>query len=90
MFRVDFNELIEPDLVLLSKGDVATGVDERSITLTEGLAVSIYMDDFDETGRRDDLIASGHVERNASGQFAHVKWCCRIDRQGIKHSSERV
>jgi hypothetical protein len=74
LLYVDFNELLEPDLVLLSKGDTKADVNGIVIQLCEGLAVSVFMDDVDSEGRRDDLVANGVVERNHDkGWSKHVK-----------------
>lgn len=89
MLRVDFNEMLEQDLVLLSVSDDRTDANNEKVHMTEGLKVAIYMDDTDEHGRPDVLIATGLVEANkCSGWGAHVKWCCRIDAVGIRHKSE--
>jgi len=48
------------------------------------------MDDLDEDGQPDPLVASGTVELNTSkGWSSHVKWCVRIDDKGITRLSER-
>ena len=90
MIYVDFNEMVESNLVLLSADD--TKIDSRgeSVLLYEGLEVLVYMNDTDDNGNVDNLVASGVVERNTStsGWAARVKWCCRIDSVGIRHESE--
>ena len=89
-FRVDFNELLEPDLVLLSKGDDLQDSAGRVVTLCEGMPVRVWDEDLGDGGERDDLVADGVVERNrASGWSQHVKWCCRIGPAGISHQSDR-
>ena len=90
MIYVDFNEMVESNLVLLSADD--TKIDSRgeSVLLYEGLEVLMYMNDTDANGNVDNLVASGVVERNTSTSCwaARVKWCCRIDSVGIRHESE--
>ena len=89
MLYVDFNELLAPDLVLLSAADTKVDVQGRAIPLVDGLDVIVYMDDTDASSNVDNLIATGVVERNrSSGWGTHVKWCCRIDENGIRHQSE--
>jgi hypothetical protein len=87
---VDFNEMLDRDLVLLSKTDVKNDSAGQPVTLVEGLRVYIYMEDLDDEGRVDNLIAEGVVERNTSdatwGRAA--RWCCRIDARGIRHESD--
>jgi hypothetical protein len=88
-FEVDFNELLEPDLVLLSKNDQRNDASGTSISLREGMQVTLFMEDEDEEGNRDDLVARGTVERNKGGNWAsHVTWLCRIDAHGIRSASE--
>jgi hypothetical protein len=87
---VDFNEMWESKLVLLSAEDIKLDVHGNAVSLREGLEVVVCMNDTDENGNPDSLVASGVVERNsATGWAAHVKWCCRIDSDGIRHESER-
>lgn len=86
---VDFNEMVEHDLFLLSAGDAKTDSSGASVLMQEGLPVDIYMDDVDEHGRADPLVASGVVEAAAEISWArHVKWCCRINPPGVRHLSE--
>ncbi|AXI04029.1 hypothetical protein [Aquirhabdus parva] len=89
MLYVDFNEMLEPDLVLLSATNDKADINGNKVLLSEGLQVIVYMDDMDDKGNPDNLIAVGVVERNhSSGWSSHVKWCCRIDNDGIRHMSE--
>lgn len=83
---VDFNEMVEPDLVLLSQTDIKTDSQGAPVQLAEGLPVHVYMDDPDEHGNPGALIADGVVESNpGQGWAAAAKWCCRIDKNGIRH-----
>ncbi len=61
---VDFNEMVESDLVLLSKLDVKVDSSGNEIVLSEGLDVYIYMDDTNALGTKDNLLAEGVVELN--------------------------
>jgi len=85
---VDFNEMI--DLVLLSKYDFKLNSNGENIKMIEGKKIDIYMDDENDKGFKDNLIASGIVERNNSGIFEVAKWCCRIDENGIQHESDII
>ena len=88
-FYVDFNELIEQDLVALSNEDTKKTSIGESVLLREGLSIDVYSDDVDDKGEPDNLIASGIVERGpTSGWATHIKWCCRIDSNGIRHESD--
>lgn len=85
----DFNEMLESNLVLLSATDEKISLYGEVVSLHDGLEVMLYMDDVNEEGRPDNLMATGVVEANRSeGWGAHVKWCCRIDERGIVHQSD--
>lgn len=89
MFCVDFNEMLEPDLVLLSSKNTKNNSDGKLVNLIAGLQITIYENDVDEYGHPDKLVATGVVEANHStGWSAHARWCCRIDDSGIRHESE--
>jgi hypothetical protein len=85
---VDFNELIEENLVLLSQKDTKLDFDGNEILLFEGKQVDIYEDDIDENGFADNLLATGTVEINNTGLFPACKWNCRINDKGIQNESE--
>lgn len=88
---VDFNEMIEDDLVLLSQSDTKQDSSGRVVHLCEGLTVHVYMDDTNKDGEVDNLIADGVVELHTGVGWGTVaKWCCRIDSKGIRHESEEM
>lgn len=87
---VDFNEMIDFDLVLLSQNDTKLNSDGIEVKLSEGMLIDIYMDDEQSNGLKDNLIASGIAERDHSGLFEISKWCCRIDANGIQHESDEI
>jgi hypothetical protein len=87
--HVDFNEMVAPDLVLLSRHDARVDANGEMIHLYEGLAISIFSDDLNDQGQPDNLVAVGVVEINRDdGWSKHVKWCCRIGPGGIRHESD--
>ena len=78
--RVDFNETIEKDLVLISRDDEKMDSSGGLVHLADGLRVYIYMEDTDDSGSPRYLLATGTVEKNTFGSWsAGVRWCCRID-----------
>ena len=88
---VDFNEMVDDNIVMLSKTDTKTDFQGNSVTLYEGMPVSIYEEDVYEDGEVDYLIAEGIVIRHdfAAYPFSfHVKWFCRIDSYGIQNKPE--
>jgi hypothetical protein len=88
-FYVDFNELIEPNLVALSRDDTKCASTGEGVLLSEGLAIEVYSDDVGDDGKPDNLVAFGMVERNSTTGWARdIRWCCRIDSNGIRHESD--
>jgi hypothetical protein len=86
---VDFNELIDDDLVLLSKTDLKLDSNGLKIKLEEGMHVSIYEENEDDEGIIDNLIADGIVVKNTFGGWtSEAKWLCRIDEKGIHYESD--
>jgi len=86
---VDFNEMLEPNLVLLSKEDARRDSHNNLISLYEGLLIYVYDDNTDNNGNRDNLVAEGVVERNNTLSWGkNAKWCCRINEKGIQRESE--
>lgn len=89
VFKVDFNEMVDSDVVLLSAEDFKTDASGVVVPLYEGMYVSLYEDDCNENNEIDDLVANGVVVRNVRMDWsAHVKWCCRIDRDGVRAESK--
>ena len=87
---VDFNELAG-NIVLLSQGDTKTDAEGNLISFHEGMAIRVYEEN-EENGEPDNLIADGIAILNPlikeHPAWAHVKWCCRIDTNGIRYESE--
>lgn len=78
---VDFNEMVEKDVVLLSREDSKQDSSGNLVELSEGLRVFVYMEDADESGVPRNLLATGLVERNVANDWSSsVRWRCRIDR----------
>lgn len=94
IFQVDFNEMPDTDLVLLSTTDQRLDASGEPITLRAGMEVTVFMEDESDDGEPDRLQAHGKIERNEGKHghghpewARHVKWCCRIDQHGIRHAS---
>ena len=86
---VDFNEMLEDDLVLLSKTDIKKDSHGKKVVLYESLSVKIYENDINDFDEEDNLIAQGTVEFNTStASWAKAaKWNCRINSNGIYNES---
>jgi hypothetical protein len=77
---VDFNNMLENDLVLLSSRDFISDSENVQKRLYAGLKVFVYMADVDENRKEDNLLAQGVVEENpGDGWNVTTRWCCRID-----------
>lgn len=88
-FHVDFNEMTDANTVLLSVDDHKIDAHGRTVPLRDGMPVRVYMDDVNAIGEVDNLVANGVVVRNTdAGWAAQVKWCCRIDEDGVRPQSE--
>jgi len=84
----DFNGLFG-DKLCLSHGDTCPDADGNPVTLRKGMVLTAFQEDADEHGTRDDLIASGVVERSPfSLRCNGSRWILRIDGNGVRHESE--
>jgi hypothetical protein len=89
IFSVDFNNMVKHNIVLLSKEDCKIDINQELVLLKEGMQITVTDDDLDENGNVDNLVATGTVELNTTkGWGERVKWCCRIDSNGIRHQSD--
>lgn len=84
----DFNGYFG-DVLCLSHSNNCPTESGDTVALREGMIVTAYDDDLDEQGQRDNLIATGVVER--SGESLRCRgsvWSLRIDDNGLRHESE--
>ncbi len=87
---VDFNEMIEENLVILSETDIKEDSKGNKIKLKEGLKVKLYSDDLCSCNESDNLLADGIVELNAHASFGiSPKWNCRINTKGVYNESQK-
>jgi hypothetical protein len=56
----------------------------HGIVLADGMALSVYSDDANEQGRRDDLLAEGIVHRSDPGD----EWVLLVDPKSVRHESD--
>jgi hypothetical protein len=88
---VDFNEMLSADEVLLAQQDSKPDSAGNVIDFIEGKKVAVYMDDEDESGRPDRLIADGIALLNTHGGWSSVaRWILKIDARGIRHESSEL
>ncbi len=85
--RADFNGLFS-QVLCLSHEDTAVDEDGNVVVLVEGMEVTAFDEDM-ENGQRDDLIASGTVERSPDWlRCRGSRWILRIDEDGVRHESD--
>jgi hypothetical protein len=84
----DFNGLFG-DVLCLSHGDTCKDESGQDVVLRPGMVVSVYEEDIDELGQRDDLTATGTIEPSPNWlQCRGSRWILRIDRHGVRHESD--
>lgn len=65
------------------------GEDGREATVHEGMTVTVFDEDLDEDGNRDDLTATGIVERPPDWlRCKGSRWVLRVDSNGVRHDSD--
>src|SRR5262245_59237138 len=84
----DFNGLFG-DLLCLSHGDTCEDEHGKTVSLQSGMQVTAFEEDIDDSGKRDDLVASGTVEPSPDWLGCNgSRWVLRIDAGGVHHQSE--
>ena len=87
-FYADFNGLFG-ELLCLSHNETCKDESGAEVQLRAGMIVTAFDHDEDEHGVRDDLIATGIVERSPDWlQCSGSKWALRIDKHGVRHESD--
>ena len=86
--RADFNGLFG-EFLCLSHSDTCTDENGVVIHLRAGMTVIAFDEDADETGKRDDLIATGIVEPSPDWLRCNgSRWVLKIDENGVRSESE--
>lgn len=84
----DFNGLFG-NVLCLSHKDTSTDENGHEVLLAEGMRITAFMEDVDQDGNRDDLVASGIVQRSPEWISCHgSKWALLINENGINHDSD--
>ena len=85
--KADFNGLFS-QLLCLSHSDVIESWEGHEIALREGMKVTAREEDYEDS-KRDDLLASGIVERSPDWLACRgSRWALRIDEFGVRHESD--
>jgi hypothetical protein len=91
--RVDFNELVGPNLVLLAKFDLVKCEDGGELLLQPGLPVVAFEYNEYADGATEYLYAQGLAERSdptVNGEWTrNARWCCRFT-GGVKVSESPI
>jgi hypothetical protein len=86
--RADFNGLFG-DLLCLSHDDTCKDETGHPVALQSGMMVTVFDEDIDDLGERDDLVATGTVEPSPEWlQCSGSRWVLRIDADGVRHQSD--
>jgi len=90
--HADFNGLFMSAHVLcLSHAETCRDRDGNEVSVEAGLRATAFDEDVDDQGRRDDLFASGTVERAPDWLAKHgSRWVLRIDERGVRHESDET
>jgi hypothetical protein len=85
--KADFNGVFS-QVLCLSHEDTAIDEHGNIVTLVEGMRVTAFEENT-EDGSRDDLIASGTVERSPKWlQCRGSRWVLRFDENGVRYESD--
>jgi hypothetical protein len=86
--RADFNGLFG-NVLCLSHNSTCTERSGTEITLFAGQLLTAFDEDADEHGNRDDLVATGTVERSPAWlQCQGSEWVLKIDENRVKSESD--
>ena len=81
----DFNCLDDDNRLRLDRAGTLADLARHGVELGEGMRLTFYMDDADDSGVRDDLLADGVVTRgHESGA-----WVAVVDWDTVRHASAR-
>jgi hypothetical protein len=79
----DFNNLDDENRIRLTTQGTQSDLKRLGIQLTEGMALTFYMDDADDDGRPDDIIVDG-VAHYCNGE---KYWVAVVDWASVYHAS---
>ena len=86
--RADFNGLFG-EMLCLSHEDTCVDAHGIVVNLRKGMVLTVFDEDADEHGNRDDLVASGIVEPSPEElSCLGSRWILQIDRDGVIHESD--
>lgn len=80
----DFHKLDDDNRIRLTTMGTRRDLERLGIELTEGLALTLYMDDADDDGNRDDIMLDGVAHFSDADKC----WVAIVDWQTVYHASE--
>jgi hypothetical protein len=81
--------LMSAGVLCLSHAETCRDRDGNVVTVDEGMRASGFDEDVDDQGNRDELLASGTVERPPDWLARQgSRWVLRINERGVRHESD--
>lgn len=80
----DFQNLDDHNRLRLTCAGTSEDLARQGIDLHEGLVLTLYMDDADDQGQPDELLADGVVHYNEEERV----WVASVDWSAIRHASD--
>ncbi|HTU91429.1 MAG TPA: hypothetical protein VMF69_15210 [Gemmataceae bacterium] len=80
----DFHNLDDSNRVRLTCAGTLADLSRQGIELREGLRLTLYMDDADDCGQPDELLADGVAHYHSEEQ----SWVASVDWDTVRHASE--
>jgi hypothetical protein len=80
----DFHKLDDENRMILTTVGTREDLARLGIELTEGMALTFYMDDADEHGNSDDIMVDGVAHYSAADKH----WVAAVDWDAVYHASE--
>ena len=82
----DFHNLDDSNRLRLTCAGTLEDLARQAIELSEGLALTFYMDDADDQGRSDDILVDGTTHYDPAGQC----WVAIADWSSVRHASDEA
>jgi hypothetical protein len=80
----DFQNLDDENRLRLTCSGTLNDLAQNKVQLREGLVLTFYMDDADDNGRPDELLADGTVHFSAQENC----WVAAVDWSALRHASD--
>lgn len=89
---LNFNEWCAEDdqgkpIYLFSQADIVNDSDGNDVELYEGMEVSVFDYDLDESDKPDALLAEGIIIKNTLKDYPMVKWLIKLTKNKVNYKS---